>query len=136
MRQEWTRSRQVLEDLLGHDVVVASVPGGSYSRTVARTALDAGVRILFTSEPITAVHDEGGCRVLGRFTIRRGDGPDTARRIMLPAAWTRWSAWAMWNAKGLAKPILGSAYARVADAVLGGSVPPAPPPPADRTRHA
>jgi len=136
MRQEWTRSRQALEDLLGHAVVVASVPGGSYSSTVARTALDAGLPTLFTSEPVTAVRDAGGCRVLGRFTIRRGDDPDAARRLMLPAAWSRWSAWARWNAKGLAKPILGSAYARVADAVLGGSIPPAPPTPADRTRHA
>lgn len=136
MRQEWTRSRQVLEDLLGHEVVVASVPGGSYSKTVARTALAAGVRTLFTSEPITVVHDEGGCRVLGRFTIRRGDGPDTARRLTLPAPWSRWSAWVSWNAKGLAKPILGSAYARVADAVLGGSTPPAPDTAAESTRYA
>lgn len=121
MRQEWTRSRQVLEDLLGHEVVVASVPGGYYSRTVAHTARDTGLRVLFTSEPITTIHDEQGCSVLGRFTIRRGDGPDTARRLVLPAPSARWSAWARWNAKGLVKPLLGSAYMRVADVVLGGS---------------
>jgi len=121
MRQEWARSRQVLEDLLGHEVVVASVPGGYYSRTVAHTARDTGLRMLFTSEPITAIRDEQGCSVLGRFTIRRGDGPDTARRLVLPAPSARWSAWARWNAKGLVKPLLGSAYMRLADVVLGGS---------------
>jgi peptidoglycan/xylan/chitin deacetylase (PgdA/CDA1 family) len=121
MRQEWTRSRQVLEDLLGHEVIVASVPGGYYSRTVAHTALDAGLNTLFTSEPITAVHDEQGCSVLGRFTIRRGDGPDTARRLVLPAPSARWSAWARWNGKGLVKPLLGPAYMRVAGVVLGWS---------------
>ncbi len=121
MRQEWTRSRQVLEDLLGHEVIVASVPGGYYSRTVAHAARDAGLRMLFTSEPITSIHDEQGCAVIGRFTIRRGDAPDTAQRLALPAPWTRWSAWATWNAKGLIKPLLGPAYRRVADIVLGGS---------------
>ena len=36
MREEWTISRQVLEDILGHDVTLASVPGGYYSKAVAR----------------------------------------------------------------------------------------------------
>lgn len=121
MQQEWSRSRQVLEDLLGHEVVVASVPGGYYSRTVAHAARDAGLRMLFTSEPITSIHDEQGCAVIGRFTIRRGDGPDTAQRLVLPAPWTRWIAWTAWNAKGAIKPLLGPAYMRVADFVLGGS---------------
>ena len=119
MQQEWTRSRQVLEDLLGHEVVVASVPGGYYSRAVAHAARDAGLRMLFTSEPITSIHDEQGCAVIGRFPIRRGDAPDTAQRLVLPAPWTRWSAWTTWNAKGLIKPLLGPAYTRVADFVLG-----------------
>lgn len=121
MRQEWSRSRQVLEDLLGHEVTVASVPGGYYSKTVAHAARDAGLRVLFTSEPITSIDDEQGCTVIGRFTIRRGDGPDTARRLVLSAPWTRWGAWATWNAKGLIKPLLGPAYMRLADVVLGGS---------------
>ena len=121
MRQEWTRSRQVLEDLLGHEVVMASVPGGYYSRAVAHTALDAGLSTLFTSEPITAIHDVQGCSVLGRFTIRRGDGPDASRRLVLPAPSARLGAWAIWNAKGLVKPLLGPAYMRVADLVFGWS---------------
>jgi len=127
LRQEWTRSRQALEDLLGHEVVVASVPGGYYSRTVAHTARDAGLQMLFTSEPITAIRDEQGCTVIGRFTIRHGDAPDTARRLVRPAPWTRWNAWARWNAKGLIKPLLGPAYMRVADVVLGGSTKQDPP---------
>jgi len=121
MRQEWAQSRQVLEDLLGHEVIAASVPGGYYSKTVAHTALDAGLRTLFTSEPVTATHDEQGCSVLGRFTIRRGDAPDAARRLVLPACSARWVAWARWNAKGLVKPVLGSTYVRAADVVHGWS---------------
>jgi peptidoglycan/xylan/chitin deacetylase (PgdA/CDA1 family) len=119
MRQEWTRSRQVLEDILGHTVTLASVPGGYYSRTVAQSACDAGLQFLFNSEPVTSTHTENGLTVAGRFTIRRGDPPQTSRRLLLPSPWARWGAWARWNTKGLVKPLLGPAYMRVADLMAG-----------------
>jgi peptidoglycan/xylan/chitin deacetylase (PgdA/CDA1 family) len=119
MRQEWTRSRQVLEDILGHDVTRASVPGGYYSRAVAQSAADVGLQLLFNSEPITTTRLHDGCSVAGRFTVRRGDSPETSRRLLLRSPWARWGAWARWNAKGLAKPLLGPAYMRVADLVAG-----------------
>jgi peptidoglycan/xylan/chitin deacetylase (PgdA/CDA1 family) len=119
MQQEWTVSRRVLQDTLGHDVTLASVPGGYYSKTVARSARDAGLRLLFNSEPVTRVEQEDGCTIAGRFTIRRGDHADLSRRLLQPAPWARWSAWTKWNAKGLVKPILGPAYMRVADVVAG-----------------
>jgi peptidoglycan/xylan/chitin deacetylase (PgdA/CDA1 family) len=119
MRGEWALSRQVLEDILGHDVTLASVPGGYYSKAVGRSARDAGLQLLFNSEPVTAVYHEDGCTVAGRFTIRRGDAPATSRRLLLPSPWARWGAWTRWNAKGLVKPLLGPAYMRVADLVAG-----------------
>jgi peptidoglycan/xylan/chitin deacetylase (PgdA/CDA1 family) len=119
MRQEWTVSRQVLEDILGHEVPLASVPGGYYSRAVANSAAASGLRLLFNSEPVTGFQMEEGCTVAGRFTIRRGDPPQTCRSLLLPSPWTRWSEWAKWNAKGLVKPILGPAYMRIADLVAG-----------------
>ena len=119
MRQEWTRSRQVLEDILGHEVTLASVPGGYYSKAVGRSARDAGLTLLFNSEPVTARNEEGGCTIAGRFTIRRGDAPEDSLRLLLPQPWARWGAWARWNAKGLVKPLLGPAYMRVADLVAG-----------------
>jgi len=117
MRQEWSRSRQVLEDLLGHAVTTASVPGGYYSKTVAESAGEAGLRVLFTSEPTTGMQNEGGCAVVGRYTIRRGDGQDFASRLV-DSPWARCGAWASWNAKGLVKPLLGSSYMRIADWLL------------------
>ena len=119
MRREWSMSRQVLEDILGHEVTVASVPGGYYSKAVARSAAASGVRMLFNSEPVTSLDDVDGCIVAGRFAIRRGDPPGMSRRLLLPTPWERWSAWTKWNVKGLAKPILGPAYMRVANLVAG-----------------
>lgn len=115
MVREWGHSRRVLEDILGRRVDVASVPGGYFSPAVARAAYIAGIRVLFTSEPVTAVADSHGCTLIGRFTIRRGDRPDAAQRYVLPAPWARASAWIGWNAKGLVKPLLGPSYMRISD---------------------
>jgi len=115
IRDEWSRSRQMLEDLLGHAVIVGSVPGGYYSRRVATAAREAGIEVLFTSEPATSIRYEGALEVRGRFTIRQGHPPDAARRLLLPAPWTRLAAWTSWHAKGLVKPLLGSSYIRVAE---------------------
>ena len=119
MHEEWTDSRKALQDILGHDVTVASVPGGYYSKAVARSAAAAGMRMLFNSEPVTRLDDVDGCHVAGRFTIRRGDPPAMSRRLLQAAPLARWNAWARWNAKGLVKPILGPAYIRLADLVAG-----------------
>jgi peptidoglycan/xylan/chitin deacetylase (PgdA/CDA1 family) len=118
MRREWTRSREALQDLLGHPVNVASVPGGYFSAVVARTAGDAGLRVLFTSEPTTRTRTHHGCFVIGRYTVRARCRDDFSSRIVLPPPHTRAAAWAGWNAKKVVKPLLGSTYARVADWLL------------------
>jgi peptidoglycan/xylan/chitin deacetylase (PgdA/CDA1 family) len=118
MREEWARSRMVLEDLLGHKVEIASVPGGYYSRRVARSARDAGLRVVFTSEPVTASHDEEGTLVIGRFTLRRGHPTDRAGLLAHCEPWARYQEWASWRAKGLVKPLLGPLYSPTADWVL------------------
>jgi peptidoglycan/xylan/chitin deacetylase (PgdA/CDA1 family) len=115
---EWTRSRAALEDIIGRRVDVASVPGGYYSPVVARAACEAGIRVVFTSEPITRVGQSSGCVLVGRFTIRRGDANDLAHRLVSASPGARVCAWASWNAKGLVRPVLGGSYTSIADWLL------------------
>ena len=121
MREEWSQSRKTLEDILGHEVTSASVPGGYYSRRVAESAAESGLRVLFNSEPTIAVREAAGIQIVGRYTIRQGDPADLARRLAAPSPWARSSAWARWNAKAVVKPLLGPSYRRVADWVLAGA---------------
>jgi peptidoglycan/xylan/chitin deacetylase (PgdA/CDA1 family) len=118
MVSEWSRSRAALEEIVGRQVDVGSVPGGYFSPEVARAARDAGLRVLFTSEPVTRVNEDKDLLIIGRFTIRRGDPRDRARRLVSAPAWTRSLEWASWNAKGLVKPLLGPSYVRIADWLL------------------
>lgn len=113
---EWRTSIAILEDILCHPVVTASVPGGCYSRGVAEAAGEAGVISLFTSEPVRASHRVGACGVHGRFTLRGNSSPGLSGRLVSSAApLSRWGMWAQWNAKALVKPMLGPRYVRVAD---------------------
>ena len=114
MLNEWRESRAALEDILGAPVTVASVPGGYFSHQVAETADEAGIRHLFTSEPETRVHQVGACQVYGRYTIRRGDAPDHAARLVSGVPTAVYGAWLKWNAKKLPKAILGAEYAALA----------------------
>jgi peptidoglycan/xylan/chitin deacetylase (PgdA/CDA1 family) len=113
MVREWTESRAVLEDLLGHRVEVASLPGGYYSAAVARSADTAGLRRLFTSEPCARAWHQGACEVVGRYTVRPSHSPESVRALVTGVPFARWREWAVWNAKKTVKPLLGPMYPRL-----------------------
>jgi peptidoglycan/xylan/chitin deacetylase (PgdA/CDA1 family) len=121
MVREWAESRKALEDMLGHAVATASVPGGYFSREVGLVAAECGLRLLFNSEPVCSQYSIEGCTIAGRFTIRSGAAADLSQRLVHRAPWARSREWAAWNAKGLVKPLLGSSYPRVADWIHGGA---------------
>jgi peptidoglycan/xylan/chitin deacetylase (PgdA/CDA1 family) len=121
MVREWSISRRTLEDVLGHAVTTGSVPGGYFSKDVGRSAAESGLSLLFNSEPVRSARPIDGCTIAGRFVIRAGASPDLARKLVQGAPWARSKEWAVWNAKGLVKPLLGSSYPRVADWIYGGA---------------
>lgn len=110
---EWEQSVARLKALLGVPVTVASVPGGFYSRQVAQAAAAAGIRYLFTSEPTTRTHKVGGCLVLGRYTLWRGESPQQAMALATGAGGARWQQWLGWNVKKLLKRFAGPLYRQV-----------------------
>lgn len=110
---EWTRSKAVLEDIIGAPVTVASVPGGYYSRRVALAARTAGLEFLFSSEPKAQALDVNGCLVLGRFTLRRDSPPGLAALLVGTRQSSRMRQWLAWNGKKVLKKSLGSGYAQL-----------------------
>jgi hypothetical protein len=120
MTAEWADSRAGLEDLLGHSVTVASLPGGYLSRRVTATAADAGLRVLFTSEPNPVPRHAGECTLVGRFAIRRGYSAEFIRdlaKLSWPAVWRERG---VWQAKKIIKPLLGSVYPQIGELIASG----------------
>jgi peptidoglycan/xylan/chitin deacetylase (PgdA/CDA1 family) len=115
---EWATSVRILSDLLGEQVIVASVPGGHYSKQVARAASHSGIKVLFNSEPTTRSHQVDGCLVLGRYTIIRGMSPALAARIACGSHASRLRQFVFWNTKKTLKLLWGEAYLRVRNLAL------------------
>lgn len=118
LRDEWRRSVERLEDVLGSRVDTASVPGGYFSGAVADAAAEAGIRWLFTSEPQVRSGRRGELTLIGRFSVIRSTPADTAASLAAGELRPRLQQWLWWNAKKAAKSFAGGAYARLRTAVL------------------
>jgi peptidoglycan/xylan/chitin deacetylase (PgdA/CDA1 family) len=121
LRHEWTESVRLLSDILNEPVRTASVPGGYFSRAVAETAAEAGIEVLFTSEPTSRPMRVGSCTVLGRYTLRRDDPGARAAALVAPAHGARVRQWSVWNAKKVLKALGGESYLRARARVFGSS---------------
>jgi len=110
--EEWGASVQILSDILGEPVRVASVPGGFYSKQVAQTAAQSGIEVLFTSEPTTSSRVVDGCAVLGRYVIQRWTRPETASAIAAGNLAPRLRQRIYWDTKKALKAMAGDYYSK------------------------
>jgi peptidoglycan/xylan/chitin deacetylase (PgdA/CDA1 family) len=89
MTTEWRVSRAILEALLGEPCLAASVPGGDISRLVLESAGEAGIRYLFTSEPLLTPERVGDTWILGRVILKAGVSAATIRQLVAFRGWQR-----------------------------------------------
>jgi peptidoglycan/xylan/chitin deacetylase (PgdA/CDA1 family) len=108
--EEWTSSIHILSNILNEQVDTASVPGGYYSKRVGEAAATAGIRVLFNSEPTTAVHNVLSCMVVGRYNISRGMRASVSADLVSVHSRERSKHWLFWNFKKLAKTFAGRPY--------------------------
>ena len=116
--QEWTRSREVLSNILGKAVTTASVPGGDYAPSVAEAAAQAGYTRLFTSEPTDRPQQVSGLELLGRFTIYRWTSTSTIRSLIAGNWQARAGQVVAWKARKITKRLAGDRYLRIRQMLL------------------
>jgi peptidoglycan/xylan/chitin deacetylase (PgdA/CDA1 family) len=122
LARQWRESAQILSQLIGEPVTIASVPGGFYSRRVAEAAAGAGIRYLFTSEPTASIGMVDGCAILGRYYLQRGMAPETAAAFALGRRSARFRQALLWKTKSAAKILGGGLYAKVREIIFQGSM--------------
>lgn len=111
--REWRRSTAALAEILGEPVRTASIPGGYYSHAVADSAAAAGIRTLFTSEPVTRPWTRDGCTMLGRFGVQQGVPPEWVAAVVAGRVGPRLSRYCYWNAKKLVKAAGGEQWLKL-----------------------
>jgi len=120
LENEWTKSIMELSDILGEQVSAASVPGGYFSKHVAKAASKCGIRALFTSEPIKKAYFVDNCLVLGRFTVLSGMQPLVSMSLASNnISYHQVRQYLFWNAKKVAKSIGGNQYLKIRKCILG-----------------
>ena len=108
--REWRDSCSLLSDLIGAPTTVASVAGGYYSQKVGQAAAASGIKVLFTSEPTATAQFVNGCRVLGRYTVRRSTPPAVVGAIAAGMKWPRYQQAVTWFVHKVAKTVAGPRY--------------------------
>jgi peptidoglycan/xylan/chitin deacetylase (PgdA/CDA1 family) len=91
--EEWRTSVDHLAQLLGQPVLSASVPGGDLSDRVVWSAIESGIRFLFTSEPTTEPDRVDATWVLGRYVAKVSTSPSRIRELARFQGWYRAMAW-------------------------------------------
>lgn len=93
MTEEWRVSTDRLAQLLGEPILSASVPGGDLSNRVIWSALESGLRFLFTSEPTLQTLRIGDCWVLGRYVPKVSTSVRDIRELASLRGWDRAMLW-------------------------------------------
>jgi peptidoglycan/xylan/chitin deacetylase (PgdA/CDA1 family) len=123
LRREWEQSVEILSGVLGTRPTVASIPGGAYSRVVAETAGEAGIRTLFTSEPTERQWVVGNVTCYGRYTLWRGMSPRSALEFAEGRGAGRLYQRVAWDAKKILKQTCGPAYRAIRRRLLSDGEP-------------
>ena len=113
LRYEWSESVRRLSQIVQAEVTMASVPSGFYSHAVGAEASRAGIRTLFTSEPVTATRRVEDCAVLGRFSVQEGVSSEWVSSLVAGRAWPRYQRYLYWNGKKVLKRMGGTVWLRV-----------------------
>ena len=80
MADEWSRSREILQQLIGEPVRTASIPGGDCNNATIEEAFAAGLTQIFTSEQVTHSWSQGGATCFGRMMMLDNTSRETLNR--------------------------------------------------------
>lgn len=70
MLEEWKTSKQILENIIGKEVLHCSIPGGDADIKTYESAVESGFKFIFDSEPIVEERVVNEAKIYGRFSIK------------------------------------------------------------------
>lgn len=109
---EWVESKQYLENIIGSEVLIASIPNGYGGETVNRQANKAGYRTLYTSKPTVKIVESLGIKVLGRYVIHDSMSTDYVLSI-ITNSFLRKKLYFRWQILNILKFLLGDFYSKL-----------------------
>lgn len=114
---EWSKSKKILEDIIGEEVKLASIPGGAISNNVLRGLKQSGYETVYTSIPTDKTDSFGNMSVIGRYTITKQSDIVYLNKLLYNSSYRK-RLIAKYKFLRLLKSILGSNYNKVKQAIL------------------
>lgn len=106
---EWKISLDVLKQILCKDVSIASIPNGRGSDNVIKAAKNAGIKELYTSEPISSICCKDGVTLIGRYVVLRSMSTISVLKIV-NSYFRRTTLRIKWGIINIFKSVLGKYY--------------------------
>ena len=114
---EWSKSKHILEDIVGEEVNQASVPGGAISSAVLKGLKNSGYEVVYTSIPTNKEDSFEGMNIIGRYTITNHSDTAYLNKLLYSSSY-RIRLILKYKLLRLLKSILGSNYNKVKQAIL------------------
>lgn len=118
LQREWSQSAAVLSDILRTATWCGSVPGGFFSRRVAAAAHQAGLRLLFNSEPTCRWTRYKDMHIAGRLSIVNHTPAAMAATLAIGDTRTVLRQQLVWTGKKFAKSVVGDFYRQTSEWVF------------------
>ena len=85
--EEWDKSKNTLEKIIGKEIVMASIPNGQFNKKVLEIMIKVGIREVYTSIPRTGftsfnLNEDLALLSYGRFPVRNDQGTNRVISIM------------------------------------------------------
>lgn len=81
MLEEWSVSKNILEDILEVEITSCSVPGGDVNKDTYKSAIECGYKYIFDSEPKVHVRKIDNAIIIGRVCPKAGTDLDTIKKL-------------------------------------------------------
>lgn len=121
MLQEWRGSIDKLSSILNKPITIASIPGGYFSKKVAQSAAESGIKILMTSEPQRKIHQMNDMIIIGRYTMYNYKQPGFAKNVVENKFTPLMKEYLFWNTKKVGKKVLGKSFTIIREKILSRS---------------
>ncbi len=117
VREEWLKSYEILQSILGEKDFPMSIPNGYASKTIMQEAIDCGFTDIYTSQPTTKVKTFLGHKVIGRYVVHENMTTEDVLCIVTSKG-TKMKMAMKWYVLNMVKGVLGSSYDKIKAKVL------------------
>lgn len=118
MCEEWTRSVTDLEEIVGHKVIIASIPNGYQSNRVLEAIRKANIIDVFTSKPTCKQRQYKEITLNGRFVVLDGMTEDDMVNL-ISSNKKKQLLLLKWRLLNVVKLIFGNKYEVVKQKIFG-----------------